>query len=101
MKLLYCRHCHDVIKLLSHERHCDCGACGGHYINDLDAVFWGDTAVPLGFDNPSFARALEAQPGGPGEGERFTAFVIPQVCPTMTKLDHRIKVREHVEPKRL
>jgi len=93
MKLIYCCHCQDVVKLLHHERHCDCGRCGGHYINQLHAVYWGDTAVPLGFDNTSFGMTLEEQPKGPGPSKHFVAFVIPKSCPTMAKIDPVNKIR--------
>ena len=98
MKLLFCCRCQDIFKLLYHERHCSCGSCGGHYINKKEAVFWGDTAIPLGFNNKTLAEALEAQPQGPGRGHRFEAFVIPKVCPTLEKLDHEIKVRQPGDP---
>ena len=90
MKLLYCVQCQDVIRLVSAEQHCKCGACGGHYINALDAVFWG-TAMPLGFDNHSFGDALEAQLKGPGPGTVFEAFVLPEDCDTMKKIMHPSK----------
>lgn len=104
MKLLFCVSCKDVFRLTQRERACACGRCGGHYINGLDAVFWGDSAMPLGFENGSFSVALENQPKA-GLGKRFTAFVIPENCPTMTKIDPVNKIAgqedDHDETQRL
>lgn len=97
MKLIYCMQCNDVVKLRGKERTCYCGASGGRYLDELKAEFFGP-CVPLGFANTSFAIALKNQPEGPGLGERFEAFVIPRVCPTMTKFDHMIKVRKPGAP---
>lgn len=62
---------------------CGCKGCGGRYINDLDAIYWG-TCVPLGFSNSSLSAAVSEQPPS-GMGERFEAFVIPKNCPTMIR----------------
>ena len=102
MKLLYCNTCRDIVKLCSTTRSCQCGATGGHYKQDgLHAVYYGP-AIPLGFANSEFHRAIEAQPEF-GDGYRYTsfvrsqpefgkgtdykAFVIPIVCPTMELVD--------------
>lgn len=86
MKLLVCVFCSDVIKLNNVElRTCACGECGGYYKEDgLNAVYWGDSAIPIGFDNSSLVEAIQNQPDS-GMGERFVAFVIPKDCPTMVK----------------
>ena len=86
MKLLYCNTCRDIVKLCSTTRSCQCGATGGHYKQDgLHAVYYGP-AIPLGFANSEFHRAIEAQPEF-GDGYRYTSFVIPKVCPTMELVD--------------
>ena len=75
--------CHDVIRLkVGVEKSCDCGATGGRYLNNLYAEYWGENAVPLGFANGSFVRALSCRPEN-GWGHPFTAFVIPKECDTM------------------
>lgn len=91
MKLMYCLECHDVRKLDYPEVTCKCGASkGSNRIGGLHAVIQGK-AIPLGFDNYSFRRALEGQTenrwGTDGQGEVFEAFVIPKDCPTVTKLE--------------
>ncbi len=80
MKLLWCPACEDVIKLRTDgHRTCHCGQSWGRYMPDgLHAEVHGK-AVPLGFVNVSFAHALRNRPES-GQGERFTAFVIPRYC---------------------
>jgi hypothetical protein len=56
---------------------------GGKYDDNLNATIRGD-AIPLGFENRDFHRALASRPDE-GQGERFEAFVIPHSCPTITK----------------
>jgi hypothetical protein len=85
MKLLFCSSCNDVIKLDYKPRTCKCLKVGGRYLADgLNATYWGDTAVPLGFADASLGRAILNQPKE-GKGREFSAFVIPKVCPTMRK----------------
>lgn len=84
MKLIFCPKCEDVTKLLSEYRSCRCGRSGGKYTDDLNAIINGD-AIPLGFSNPSFVEALKNRPKL-GMGERFTAFVIAEQCPTIRKV---------------
>ena len=86
MKLLLCNSCEDIVKLSKTTRTCQCGATGGHYKEDgLNAIYYGP-AIPLGFANSEFHKAIDGQPEY-GDGYRYTSFVIPKVCPTM----------EHVE----
>lgn len=86
MKLLFCKSCHDVIRLIQdRERLCKCGKVGGRYIDEIRAEYWGGKkAIPLGFDNYSLASAIDHQPLS-GEGQYFKAFVIPKACPTFKK----------------
>lgn len=82
MKLLLCKKCQDIIRLIQDEKRvCQCGKVGGKYIDDLNAVYFGDMAVPLGFANNTLVNAVHNQPKD-GMGENFTAFVIPKVCST-------------------
>lgn len=87
MKLIFCPICHDVVRLVSHERACICGKSWGQYINQIDAIIGGE-ATPIGFNNASFADALGNQPPS-GLGERFEAFVIPEVCDTIEITEKR------------
>jgi hypothetical protein len=86
MKLLFCKQCFDVFRLTHVERKCECGSTKGRYDDDVDAVYSGEYAVPLGFINSSFRTAILNQPND-GKGSEFTAFVIPKICPTMVKED--------------
>ena len=87
MKLIFCLECADVVLLRllpeGEYRSCDCGQSKGRYINNVDAEIFG-SAVPIGFANRSFSLAVMSQPES-GEGESFTAFVIPKECPTVVK----------------
>lgn len=92
MKLIYCPKCQDVRKLDYKPVVCNCGASRGWYHSDgLHADITGE-AIPLGFDNFSFRRALvrkaEDRWGKDGQGAVFEAFVIPKDCSTVTKLDN-------------
>lgn len=86
MKLLLCRECLDIISIhLDVERVCKCGKTGGKYIDKLNAVYFGDMAVPIGFVNNSLMKAIHRQPQI-GMGEEFTAFVIPVNCISFKKI---------------
>lgn len=101
MKLLICLVCSDVFKLAT-EKHikCKCGACGGQYLDDLNAVYWGK-ALPLGFANGSLMHAMLQQInlGDSSEkmayghnqwvtkGHSFESFIIPSDAPTMIKYE--------------
>ncbi len=85
MKLLLCRLCEDVFRILvNEERTCRCGRTKGRYEKDgLNAWYEGGAhAVPLGFANDSFIRAVYQQPASGSLGKEFTAFVIQKDCPT-------------------
>jgi len=89
MKLLFCKNCHDVFNLnIKQHKTCSCGKTSGHYTDDLNAVYYGEDAIPLGFMNSKFAEAVVNQPKV-GMGKHFTAFVIPEICPTMKKLNEK------------
>ncbi len=85
MKLLYCTNCHDIILLRKEvRRFCECRKTRGIYIDDLNAEYDGEFAIPLGVSNQPFIWAVEDQPSE-GMGERFEAFVIPRSCPTFVR----------------
>jgi len=85
MKLLLCRECGDIFNLSYETKSCRCGKTSGKYINNLDAKYSG--GIPLGFANSSLTEAMRNQPQD-GQGKVFTAFVIPQQCPTMVKYEN-------------
>ena len=82
MKLLLCKECQDIVRLIQNEKRvCKCGKVGGKYTDDLNAVYFGEMAIPIGFANSTLVKAVQKQPDN-GIGENFTAFVIPKVCST-------------------
>ena len=85
MKLLFCDKCNDVFSLVEKSKWCSCEGCGGQYLDNLNAVYWGDTATPIGFSNSSFVKAVINRPKE-GMGSKFEAFVIPIRCSTMKKI---------------
>jgi hypothetical protein len=88
VKLIFCPKCQDVVKLaVSKIRTCDCGEAWGRYVDQLQAEI-GGTAIPLGFANNGFGRALAARPRN-GSGSSFDAFVIPHMCPTIKVQPHQ------------
>lgn len=86
MKLLLCQQCSDIFNLrLGHEKSCRCGQTKGRYVDELNAVYLGEYAVPLFFVNRELVTALRLRPDGPGPGKEFTAGVVPYECPTFKK----------------
>jgi hypothetical protein len=85
MKLLLCLNCNDLFNLDFDEKSCKCSFTKGKYIDQLNAIYSGNSAVPLGFSNPSLSNAIRNQPKE-GLGEEFTAFVIPENCETFVKV---------------
>jgi len=80
MKLLFCPHCNDVIKLrVGVSRSCECGKSEGMYIDDVNAIV-NSSGILLGFANSSFVEALRDHIHRPEGrlGHEFTAFVIPE-----------------------
>lgn len=81
MKLVLCPKCSDLFRLTHTFRKCECGKSAGNYVDDLNAVTYGE-AIPVGFANYSFIEAVKNQPKE-GMGKEFTAFIIPKNCPTI------------------
>lgn len=85
MKLLFCKSCHDIVKLSKEVRHCECGESSGRYIDNRNVEIIGEAMV-LGIDNRSFYLAyrlqktqdfyVEARERRRKDGEDFTAFFI-------------------------
>jgi predicted nucleic acid-binding Zn-ribbon protein len=107
MKLLICTRCNSVFNLvLGETKTCSCGQCGGRYVDQVRAEWWGDseTAFLLGFANSTLVTALRAQldQGDSvdtmlyagkqvAKGREFTAFVIPESAPSVCKLTEQPK----------
>jgi hypothetical protein len=59
MKLLFCKKCSDTFNLRKKHKECECGAIGGRYLDDKNAVYYGDKASAFAIDNYSFqARVM-------------------------------------------
>lgn len=89
MKMILCEECGDVFGLLLKEiRSCSCGKCFGMYIDNKNAVYSGESAIPVGVNNFSLIKAINNQPEK-GMGETFESFVIPKECDSMKKLEEK------------
>ena len=87
MKLLLCLDCDDIFNIDYEIKSCNCGATKGKYIDERNAIYSGINAIPLAFDNYSFAKAIKNQPVDTFFGEPFTALVVPKICKTFIKKD--------------
>ena len=59
MKLLYCGHCGDIVRLFSERRTCKCGKSWGQYLPDNSTTVQTDYTISLGLANQDFHRSLE------------------------------------------
>ena len=87
MKLLLCKHCQDVVKITTEDkRFCLCKKTWGRTIGDGITVEVSDNehTIVLGLSNPSLVQAIHNRPKK-GLGSMFSAFVIPEECPTVRK----------------
>jgi len=89
MKLVFCPHCQDVVRLIHERRSCLCGKVTGWYEDDVKAVVYGKDAVVLGVDNYSLVQALQMhrrqreQKMEQDRGPEFTAFIISDKAPSV------------------
>ena len=60
MKLLFCGHCQDVVKLFPERRTCKCGRSWGHYLPDNSTTVQTGFTLSLGIANPDFSAAVDA-----------------------------------------
>jgi hypothetical protein len=60
VKLLYCGHCGDVVRLFPEKRFCKCGKSWGHYLEDNATTVQTYPGLSLGISNPDFQLALDA-----------------------------------------
>lgn len=60
MKLLYCGHCGDVVKLFPERRSCKCGRSWGEYLEDNSTTVQTNYTLSLGLANPDFNAAVNA-----------------------------------------
>jgi hypothetical protein len=60
VKLLYCAHCGDIVRLFPEKRFCLCGKSWGHYLSDGATTVQSWPGLSLGIANPDFLDAEEA-----------------------------------------
>lgn len=58
MKLMYCAHCGDIVRLFLEKRSCRCGKSWGHYEEDNSTTIQTYPGLSLGIANPDFEVAL-------------------------------------------
>lgn len=98
MKLILCHQCQDVFKFGSKIfKSCSCGNVKARYIDDLLAEFYceNDDYSLIGFANSSLGDSISKYRRKKEEtgyklgsmGIHFDAFVIPEPCPSIKKID--------------
>jgi hypothetical protein len=60
MKLMYCAHCSDIVRLFTERRSCMCGKSWGHYLPDGATTVQTWPSLSLGLANPDFRSAEQA-----------------------------------------
>lgn len=60
VKLLYCPHCGDIVRLFPEKRFCRCGKSWGQYLEDKSTTVQTYPGLSLGISNPDFKDALDA-----------------------------------------
>lgn len=101
MKLLFCKHCGDVRKLLVRQTtYCECKLSTGWYVDHLYAVITGSYAECLGILTPTLVNALMEQHelpktnGAEGEhGVRIEAFIMPHAAPNLERRSRKAVYR--------
>jgi hypothetical protein len=98
MKLFYCPKCQDVVKLHDEKpRTCACGENRGRVASDGLTAYLSAGAIPLGFNNSSFLKALRLHHQQVAQGCQrdvsieFTAFVIEPECSTVLYASSNVK----------
>lgn len=59
MKLLFCRNCHDMFKLASFTKYCNCRQSSGKYLEDGDNIEIQGSCEVVGITNISLVRGLK------------------------------------------
>ena len=59
MKLLYCGHCGDVVRLFPEKRSYKCGKSWGQYLEDNATTVQTNHSLSLGIANPDFQDAVK------------------------------------------
>lgn len=66
VKLMYCAHCQDIVRLFPEKRTCRCGKSWGHYLEDNSTTVQTWPGLSLGIANPDFVQAESAFGADPG-----------------------------------
>lgn len=85
MKLLYCKTCGDIIRLIRVPRTCMCTDCSGHYTDSIMAEVSGPCLI-IGFHNPEFYDAVHADLDKTKKGVEFLAFMIPNNAASIERM---------------
>lgn len=59
MKLLFCGHCNDVVRLFPERRSCKCGRSWGQYLPDNSTTVQTNYSLSIGLANPNFHDAVQ------------------------------------------
>lgn len=60
MKLMYCAHCGDIVRLFPERRSCRCGKSWGQYLEDKSTTVQTWPSLSIGIANPDFTAAERA-----------------------------------------
>jgi hypothetical protein len=60
VKLLYCPHRGDIVRLFPEKRFCRCGKSWGHYLEDDATTVQTWPGLSLGIANPDFVKAEQS-----------------------------------------
>ena len=58
MKLLFCGHCQDIVKLFPERRACKCGRSWGQYLPDNSTTVQTPYTLSIGMANTDFQEAV-------------------------------------------
>ena len=98
MKLIFCKHCSDTVKLDKTKRYCKCGKCYGWYEEDGLHAHVNGTSVVLGIDNRQLAQAIKYRFEENGYTREFLGFdafiIIPEICKTVNVLPKRKFIKD-------
>lgn len=73
MKLLYCAHCGDIVRLFPEKRFCRCGKSWGHYLEDNATTVQTFPGLSLALFNPDFQLAIQTFSENPDQFSPFFA----------------------------
>jgi hypothetical protein len=73
VKLLYCAHCGDIVRLFPEKRFCRCGKSWGHYLEDNATTVQTFPGLSLALFNPDFQLAIQTFNENPNQFSPFFA----------------------------